>query len=223
MDRRIGGAGGGSDPGPGTGRLVAAAAVALVLAGGTSGVLGAGGTATETGTTSASSANAKDLGKRTNESKKSARSGKADEALNRMGMRALKKTVKRDLKCVAASTGQVRDFFLRAPCKSLDRILLAVGDTAGNSAVISVAWTSFANRTDADAFENLEAVQGSGDITPLAGALLGLAGIHFTGHHYQSHRDGTKVIIAETETIGGHVDDEVLDALAEVAVWLPKP
>lgn len=223
MGRRIGGPGGGSDPGPGngTGWLVAAGTVALALAAGTSGVLGTGGTATETGT--ASSLNAKDLAKRTNESKKSARSGKTDEALNRMGMRALKKTLKRDLKCVAASTDQVRDFFLRTPCKSLNRILLAVGDTAGNSAVISVAWTSFANRTDADAFENLEAVQGSGDITPLAGTLLGLTGVHFTGHHYQSHRDGTKVVIAETETLGGHVDDEVLDALAEVAVWLPKP
>ncbi|MFD2474282.1 hypothetical protein [Amycolatopsis silviterrae] len=77
-------------------------------------------------------------------------------------------------------------------------MLLAVGDPAGNSAVISVTWTSFANRTDADAFENLEAVLGSGDITPLA-------------------------VIAETETIGGHVNDDVLDALAEVAVWLPKP
>ncbi|MBN9747900.1 hypothetical protein DMP23_43610 [Amycolatopsis sp. A1MSW2902] len=185
--------------------------------------MGAGGTATETGATADSSLNAKDLGKRTNESKKSARSGKTDEAFNRMGLRALKKTLKRDLKCVAASTDQVRDFFLRTPCKSLDRILLAVGDTAGNSAVISVAWASFANRADADAFERVEAVQGSGDITPLAGALLGLTGIHFTGHHYQSHRDGTKVVIAETETVGGHVDDGVLDALAEVAVWLPKP
>ncbi|MFD2474826.1 hypothetical protein [Amycolatopsis silviterrae] len=60
-------------------------------------------------------------------------------------------------------------------------------------------------------------------IAPLAGALLGLAGVHLTGHHYQSHRDGTKVVLAGTEAIGGRVDDSVLDALAEVAVWLPKP
>jgi hypothetical protein len=166
--------------------------------------------------------NGRNLDQRKNESKKSARNGKADEAWNRMGMRALKKTVKQDLKCVAVSTGRVRDFFLRTPCKSLDRILLAVGDTAGNSAIISVAWIGFTGRSHADAFERVETVQGSGDITPLAGAMLDLADVHFTGHHYQARRDGATIVIAETESAAGHVSSEVLEALAEIAVWLPR-
>jgi len=221
--RRIGGSGGGSDPGPGkgAGRLVAAGAVALALAGGTTGAIGAGGTAAESGIT-ADSVNGRNLDQRKNESKNSARNGKADEAWNRMGMRTLKKTVKQDLKCVAASTGRVRDFFLHTPCKSLDRILLAVGDTAGNSAIISVAWIGFTSRSHADAFERVETVQGSGDITPLAGALLDLADVHFTGHHYQARRDGATMVIAETESAAGHVGSEVLEALAEIAVWLPR-
>jgi hypothetical protein len=138
-------------------------------------------------------------------------------------MRTLKKTFKRDLKCVAASTDRVREFFLRTPCTSLDRILFAVGDGKGNSAVISVAWVGFRNRSDADAFERVETIQGSGDITPLAGALLNLADVRFTGHHYQPRRDGTTMVIAETESAAGYVGSDVLDALAEVAVWLPRP
>jgi hypothetical protein len=161
----------GSDPGPGkgAGRLAAA------------------------GVLTADSASGRNLEQRKNESKKSAREGKADEAWSRMGMRTLKKTVERDLKCLAASTGRVRDFFFRTPCKSLDRILLAVGDSTGNSAVISLVWAPRPRRRSLHR-------------PPLP-----------------IRRDGTTIVIAETERAAGHVDAQVLDALAEVAVWLPRP
>jgi hypothetical protein len=54
------------------------------------------------------------------------------------------------------------------------------------------AWVGFRTKADAAAFERVERVQNRGDITPLGGALLGLAHVHFTGHHYHSRPNGTK-------------------------------
>lgn len=109
------------------------------------------------------------------------------------------------------------------PCTSQDRVLFAVGDGHGNAAVISVAWVGFRFRGQAREFERIEKIHGSGDITPLAATLLGMADIRFTGHHYQSRRKRGMVVVAETEPAAGHVSDEALDALADVAVLLPRP
>jgi hypothetical protein len=157
------------------------------------------------------------------DSEKAARKGDADEAWRRMGMRALKKTVKQDLKCVGASFGRVRDFFAHTPCTSLDRNLFLVGDATGNAAVISVAWVGFRTRGQVARFKDLIDVPGTGDITPLASSLLGLADIRFTAEHYQSESNGAVLAIAETEPATGRVDPETLEALADVAALLPKP
>ncbi len=99
------------------------------------------------------------------EAKKAARKGDADEAWRRMGMRTLKKAVKQDLKCVTNSFGQVREFFARTPCKSLDRVLFGLGDDQGNSVVVSVAWVGFHTRGDARQFKRLDDVHGTGNVT----------------------------------------------------------
>jgi len=223
MDRRIGGAGGGSDPGSGKGGgfvVAAVLTVAVAAAGG-----GVGGTSVvgssagqAVGTTSGKSISAQKV-----EAKKAARRGDADEAWRRLGMRTLKKAVKQDLECVANSFGQVREFFARTPCKSLDRVLFGLGDDQGNSVVVSVAWVGFYTRGDARDFKRLDDVHGTGNVTPLASALLGLADISFTGHHYESRPDGKTTIIAEAEPATGQISDEVLDAVADVAVLLPRP
>ncbi|MFE6613683.1 hypothetical protein [Amycolatopsis sp. NPDC057786] len=224
VGRRIGGAGGGSDPGKGkgAGTLVVAAAFVLVVAGGTTGAISIG-TGTSGSGSAVDSALSRDLNIRKNDGKNSAKKGKADEAWHRLGLRSIKKTMKNDVKCLAASTDQIREFFLRTPCKSLDRSLLAIGDDRGNTAAISVAWVSFRDRADATAFERIEKIHGIGDIKPLAGTALNLADIRFTGHHFDSRRDGRVVAVAEAEIMNGHLDNTVLDALTEVAVWLPKP
>ncbi|HCT81465.1 MAG TPA: hypothetical protein DGT23_33820 [Micromonosporaceae bacterium] len=219
MARRIGGAGGGSDPGSGKGVVVAAAVLAgsVAIAGG--GVsLGGSATGGAVDAAAGRSVSAKKV-----ESKKSARKGDADEAWRRMGMRTLKKAVKQDLKCLANSFGQVREFFARTPCKSLERMLLGIADDRGNAVVVSVAWVGFHTRSNARDFKQLDDVHGTGNITPLASALLGLADIHFTGLHYQSRAAGNTIVIAEAEPASGQVSDEVLDAIAEVAVLLPRP
>lgn len=40
---------------------------------------------------------------------------------------------------------------------------------------------------------------------------------------HRSRRTGTITVIAEAEPVHGVVEDAVLDALAEVAVLLPRP
>ncbi|MFI9451557.1 hypothetical protein [Amycolatopsis sp. NPDC052450] len=224
VGRRIGGAGGGSDPGEGkgAGTLVVAAAFVLVVADGTTGAMSTGGGTSGNGS-AVDSALSRDLNTRKNEGKKSAKKGKADEAWNRLDLRSIKKNLKSDAKCLAASTDQIREFFLRIPCESLVRSLLVIGDDRSNTAAISVAWVSFRDRADATAFERVERVHGNGDIKPLAGTALDLANVRFTGHHFDSRRDGRVVTVAEAEIMNGHLDNTVLDALSEVAVWLPKP
>lgn len=127
-------------------------------------------------------------------------------------MRPLKKAVKQDLECAANYFGQVRKFFARTPCKSLNRVLFGIGDDQGNSVVVSVAWVGFHIRGDARDFKRLDDVHGTGNVTPLASTLLGLADISFTGHHYQSRPDGKTTVIAEAEAATGQVSDEVLAA-----------
>lgn len=114
MGRRIGGAGGGSDPGSSKGTLVA-----IVLAGS---VAAAGGGLSFGGSTAGGAADSvagQSFNAKKADAKKSAQKGDADAAWRRMGMRTLKRRPKQDLTCVANSFGHVRQFFLHAPCRSL--------------------------------------------------------------------------------------------------------
>ncbi|MYW95671.1 hypothetical protein G3I59_35005 [Amycolatopsis rubida] len=160
---------------------------------------------------------------RKTEGRKSAQRGKSAETFSRFKLKELKRTVKRDLKCLLNSTGKVQEFFLRTPCTSLVMRLYAVGDGHGNAAVLSVAWIGFRTKKDAVAFERVEQVQDNGDVTPLGGALLGLAGFRFTGHHYHARPRGRTMVIGEADTATGRFDAEELDALAEVVAYFPKP
>ncbi|MFL6145136.1 MAG: hypothetical protein ACJ72N_25130 [Labedaea sp.] len=219
MGRRIGGAGGGSDKGGVSGAAVVVA-VAGVLAVGGAGFAGLEGATVSSGG-AAESLTGPNLAVRKAEGQKSARKGEAKQAWQKMGMRELKKTVKQDISCLAHSHGKVREFFLRTPCTSLDRILLAVGDGQGNTMLVSVVWVGFRTKTQAADFKRVEDVPGSGDITPLGASLLTMTEIRFTGNHYKPRLDGKTLVIAETETATGHFGEDVLDAVADVAVYLP--
>ncbi|MEU4803897.1 hypothetical protein [Actinosynnema sp. NPDC023587] len=216
--RRIGGAGGGSDKGRGGGGAVVVAGLVAL------GAVGAGGVGvTGGGAGGAGGAGARGVSARKAEGQQAARKGDTEGAWQRMGMRGLRQTAEQQAECVVSSFGRVREFFQGTRCASLDRVLFAVGDGAGNSAVVSVVWVGFAARGDAADFKSLIDRHGSGDVTPLGGALLGLADVSFSGLNYGSDRDGNTVVIAEAERIGGSVDAETLDALAEVASYLPPP
>ncbi|MEU0531273.1 hypothetical protein [Amycolatopsis tolypomycina] len=218
----------------GGGAKVLVAAVAIVAAVGGGGALSFGGAGAASGGVVADalpgnladdvvdSLPGRSLEARKAEGKKSARRGKTDETFSRFKLKKLKQAAKHELECLINSTGKVREYLAEHRCTSLHQELYAVGDGRGNAAVISIARVGFPSKGDAEGCEKVEKVQGSGDITPLGGALLGLTHLKFSGHHYQSRIDGKTMVVAETETATGHVDAATLDALADVSVWLPR-
>lgn len=225
MARRIGGAGGGSDKGSGTSGQVVVGTIAAIAIASTGGGIGAGAgvSAGSSGGTVAESSAGRNMAARKANGKRAARQGKVDETWARLGLRGAKKYLQQDLDCVLNSFGKIREFFLRTPCRSLDRALFAVVDEQGNTIVVSVAWVGFRTRTDARKFKELDDVYGTGNVSPLGGAILGLADVRFTGQHYASRTAGAMAVIAEAEPVDGAVSDEVLDGIAEVAVLLPRP
>lgn len=200
---------------------VVAGALALGVVGSSGGVAsiggGAGGAAPAGGGTSSTQLRA-----RKSDGQKAARKGDANAAWQRMGLRQLRRTARQQAECLAVSFGEVQEFFTRTRCTSLERALFAVTDGAGNVAAVSVVWVGLPSDGDARKFHTLMDRHGSGDIRPLGSAVLGLAGIQFTGLRYGSDRDGKRVTAAEAENAAGNgFDHETLDAIAEVAAYLP--
>jgi hypothetical protein len=222
MGRRIGGAGGGSDKGTGN-TVVVGTVAAIAIASAGAGGIGAGAAGSSASSTVAESVASRNIVARKPGSKRAASRGNADEAYRRLGMRGVRRAVEQNLDCLVHSFGQVREFFLRTPCTSLDRVLFAMTDEQGDPIVVMVAWVGFRSRADARRFKDLDDVHGTGNISAPGGALLGVADVRFTGQHYQSRRTGAVTVIAEAEPMAGPVEDTVLDTIAEVAVLLPKP
>lgn len=215
LGRRIGGAGGGSDPGPRKGArvIIAAAAAVSVAAGG--GAIGGGAVGSSAGG-SAQSVLARNIGAKKVDARNSVRRGDTKGAWRRMGLRSTKERVERYAECVVHSVGQVRDFLVRNPCRRLDRMLLAVADGDGNVATVAVSWVEFRSRTPARRFRALSDEFGTGYVYPLGGA------VRLTGQHYASRLAGRLAVTAEAEPVAGQFDDSVLDAIAEVAAWYPR-
>ncbi|SMD21115.1 hypothetical protein SAMN05660733_06184 [Lentzea albidocapillata] len=206
------------------GGAVVAGVLALGVFASSGGAISLGGGAAGGGSVNVGSGTSSaQLRARKADGQKSARKGDVDGAWQRMGLRQLRRTGRQQAECLAASFGEVREFFTRTRCTSLERVLFAVGDGAGNTAVVSVAWVGMASASDARKFHTLMERYGSGDIYPLGASLLDLADIRFTGQRYGSDRDGKSVTIAEAENAGGSgFDHDTLDAIAEVAAYLPR-
>ncbi|MBB4687963.1 hypothetical protein [Amycolatopsis jiangsuensis] len=215
--------------------FVGAVALVTVVGSGTavgSGVAGLGGAGMEAGSAAealpgnlsgevADSLPGRSLKTRTSEGRKSAQRGRKSETFGRFKLKQLDQAVKHEAQCLAASTDRVREYLARHRCTSLDRGLYAVGDGHGDAAAISLVRVRFPKKSDATGCEKVEKIQGSGDVKPLGSAALGLAGLSFSGHHYRSRIDRRTLVIAEVETITGHLDAGTLDALADVSVWFP--
>ncbi|WP_083752331.1 hypothetical protein [Saccharothrix sp. ALI-22-I] len=196
------------------------AAVLVVLAG----AGGAGGAALNSGASGGGgAAPVESVSVRKWDAKRAARGGDTERAMTHLGVAITKQALKQELDCLNNSFGQVRDFFAQMPCTSLDRLLLAVGDKAGNAAVVSVVWVTFPGRNQARQFDRLISIDGSGDVKPLPGGVVGVADVQFTAQHYWSETKDTTITIAESERTTGHVEPELLDAVTEVAAQLPRP
>ncbi|GAA4552646.1 hypothetical protein [Amycolatopsis samaneae] len=101
---------------------LAAAATAGVVVAGAAGGIGGGGAASSVGQGARSvTSQAK------TSSKDSARKGQRDTAWRRMGLKIARKAAESELRCASRSFGQAQQFFLRTPCRKLDRLLLALG------------------------------------------------------------------------------------------------
>lgn len=168
----------------------------------------------------------RDLSTRRAEARRSARQGRSQEAWSRLRLKQLTRRIEHQvtqkLDCVAASTGRVREFLLQTPCTSLDRMLLTVGDGHGNAAVVSIVRVGFRTTAQAQAFQRVEDMPGSGDVRPLdTAAFLKITGVSLTAEHYHSRLDGSAVVVAEADTATGHLDGQLLDAIADTASYLP--
>lgn len=206
------------------GGVVVAGALALGVFASSGGAVSLGGGAAGGGSVNVGSGTSSvQLRARKAEGQKSARKGDTEGAWQRMGVRQLRRTARQQAECLAVSFGEVREFFTRNRCTSLERALFAVGDGAGNVAVVSVVWVAMASTGDAREFRSLMDRHGSGDVHPLGAPLLDLADVRFTGLRYGSDRDGKTVTVAEAENAGGGgFDHDTLDAIAEVAAYLPR-
>jgi hypothetical protein len=150
----------------------------------------------------------------------SARAGQYDEAWQHLQLRPVKRYAKPERGCARYSSGQVRQFFARTPCRSLERALLVVG-TDADSIAISVAWVQMPTTSTAARLKQTLDQGGPAGIHPVSGRTLKLGDIRFTRRHYSSQQSETMVVIAEAEPIRGHPAATLLDAAAEVAVALP--
>lgn len=203
---------------------VIGAAVFLVvsaLVGGTAGTVAALGS-----TTTVDSVVGQSIEARTTNGKESARRGLYEETWKRLRLKSLRQTLRqinRDFRCALRSTGQVQQFFVREPCRSLRRTLIPLADADGNTIIVGIAWVRMYTTGSATRLAELIDADGTGGIQPIADPLLEYNGIVFTGQNYAVRRNGTLVVIAEATPWRGQPDGAVLDSIALVAAEFPEP
>jgi hypothetical protein len=209
-------------PFPDKGAIAAAALAAIVIPSG----LAAGGMAATAAVGSVDSVVGQSIETRTTNSRESARRGQYDETWKRLRLKPLRQTLKNinhEFQCALRSTGQVQQFFIREPCRSLQRTLIPLADADGNTIVVAIAWVRMVNSSGAIRLADLIDADGTGGIQPLAGALLGYDGIQFTGRYYAVRRSGDLVAIAEATPWRGQPSGAVLDSIASVSAEFPPP
>ncbi|PWW64451.1 hypothetical protein [Actinokineospora spheciospongiae] len=194
----------------GAGVVVIGAAGALVLSGGTG--AGVGGLGTE----AAGAADSVSV-----QARNSSRKTKSDSEWKRLRLRKVREDVENALDCAANSYGQVRDFFLRNPCKSLDRTLITLADPSGGTFVVSVSWVRMRAKNDVRPLKDLIDTDGTGSVHALGWPLLKSRGVRFTGTPFRSRPTGDHLVIAEGAVVSGHPDQALYTASVEAAALLP--
>jgi hypothetical protein len=148
--------------------------------------------------------------------------GHSDEAWQHLQLHPVNSYAQSDRACAGQSSGQVRQFLTRTPCRSLQRALLVVG-TGTDTIAISVAWVRMPSSSAVAQLKPVLDKPGAGGIFPLSGHALKLGDIRFTGTHYSSRQSDALVVTAEAERVRGNPADNLLDAATKVAVALPPP
>ena len=190
--RRIGGAWGGSDPGPrrsGAGAALVALVAAAAVAGGAS-------TAVSSAGSLGSGANV-----RAGTQVGPQRSQAARARLVARGVRVDAQATDDAADCAAHSYGEVRDFFRQRPCVALHRAAFQVRDDRGDVVLIAVSWVEMPDEAGARAFKTLVDVHGTGNATELSRERGRYRSVRFTGDAYASRRDGTVVANAQAQPV----------------------
>jgi hypothetical protein len=187
---------------------------AVAMSGGAGGGTAASGAAESAGAP-------KSVSVRMKRAKESARKGKADDAWRKMKLKKKAKDVAENaLDCAINSYGRVRDFFLRNPCKSLDRTLITLVDPAGGTFVVSVSWVRMRNKDDVGDLKTLIDTNGTGSVAPLMFGALKRQGVRFTGTPFHSRPEKDVLVVAEAAVVSGRPDADLMDDTVHVAAEL---
>lgn len=200
FQRRIGGAGGGSDKGRAGGGAVVAVGLGITLA------VGAGGTsvvgeAAGAGASSVSVSSGSSAVPRGRARIGTQRSQAAQVRLTRQGVRVRSRLTDDAVDCAGHAYGQLRDFFRSHPCVGLHRALFDIRDRRGDVILLAVAWVEMPDEAGARALHRLVDADGTGNITELSRERGRYRSVRFTGDLYASHRDGTMVTNAQLQPV----------------------
>ncbi|MGH3759277.1 hypothetical protein [Actinophytocola sp.] len=155
-------------------------------------------------------------------SQEAARRGDIAAAAQQLGMTAGPRARRHNVNCAAFATGQVRQYLLRTPCRSMDRLLFTIRDARGGTIAVAVAWVDFRTGAEAREFRRIDDAPGTGRIKPLPGSVAGIPNVALSGRHHRSRQVGTTAVSADAEpVVSGQQTDTLLDGVAGVAVLLP--
>ncbi len=197
------------------GAVAAAAGVGLLVASGGVGGLGAGGAAGGSAVLSgAESAVVRAVQSQLPKAKRTARRSGPAKAWRQLRLRKGRQREDSAAACRTVSFGQVQDFLTRGSCRAVRRVQYPLTDDEGDVLTVLVSRVHLTTSSDAAAFKHLIDRHGTGDIRPVVPV------VRFTGHHYDSDRDGSTVLVAEAEPLDGTSSAEVLQATAEAAIAL---
>lgn len=193
--RRIGGAGGGSDPGgrsSATALAAVAVAAAVVLGGTVSVSLGSGaGGASSSGGSSARAPS------RANK----ASSDAAVARLKTRGVHIEGELTDDSTDCVEHSYGEVQEFLRRNRCLALHRAQLELRDPKGDVALVAAFWIEMSDEPAAAQLVRLLDTRGTGNIRELSREEGRYKLVRYSGPAYDSDRDGTFVRSAQAEPV----------------------
>ncbi len=152
---------------------------------------------------------------------KTTKKANSDGAWRKLKLRKVKETAEDALDCAVNSYGQVREFFLGNPCKSLDRTLFTLADPAGNTFVVAVSWVRMRNKDAIRPLKRLIDTDGTGSVKSPAFAALRSQGVVFTGTPFRSNPDRDVLVIAEGATVSGKPDPLLFKEVVNLAAELP--
>lgn len=203
--------------------LFIGATIALAVVSVPGGGAGVGSVSGTAGTASVESAVGQSMRANLGKAQRSAVKGNRKATWRRLELKRIKHNIRRSASCVGNSHGEIRQLFMHTPCRSLDRMLVRLGDAKGNQIAISIAWVKMHTPSAARSLRKRIDVHATGDIVPLPGAVVGVKALDWTGWNYGSNRSGRSVTIAEVEPVRGNPDAEYMDGVAEVAAKFPRP